>query len=291
MYKHYRSAVLILAMIASASAFAAPRPIDESRPLDADGRVSVSNVAGFIHVEAWDREEVRLTGRLGDNVEALEIEGSASQLSIEVRYPRSLRNADETELELKVPRGAALELEAVSADIEVRGISGRLQAQSVSGEVSAQVDSEEVELSSVSGDVSLRGPARRSKLESVSGDVTVTGAADDFQAETVSGDIELVGGPFREVDAQSVSGDVDLDIELSPGAEVDVETLSGEVRLSLPSGTDASVAMHSFSGSLVSELGTVLDDDAKDVRFNLGKGGGGIELESFSGDIELRARQ
>ncbi|MEW6168666.1 MAG: hypothetical protein AB1651_13360, partial [Pseudomonadota bacterium] len=99
-------------IIAAAFALAWPahagKPIDERRPLDADGRVAVNNLAGEIKVSTWDRNEVAITGTLGDDVEALEIRGDARNLQVLVRYPRNTRGGvDETLLWLQVPGRAA----------------------------------------------------------------------------------------------------------------------------------------------------------------------------------------
>ena len=39
-------------------------PINQTRPLDARGRVEIENVKGRVEVVAWDRPEVKLTGTL-----------------------------------------------------------------------------------------------------------------------------------------------------------------------------------------------------------------------------------
>ncbi len=40
--------------------------IDESMDAAADGTVSISNVAGSVDVQGWSREQVEVTGDLGD---------------------------------------------------------------------------------------------------------------------------------------------------------------------------------------------------------------------------------
>ena len=96
------------------------------RPLKADAHVSVNNVAGRIEVEAWDKNELQITGELGEDVEKLEITGTESSLKVEVKLPRDGHNIDgDTVLLLKLPAGASLEAEAVSADVSVRGLLGQ----------------------------------------------------------------------------------------------------------------------------------------------------------------------
>ena len=74
--------------------------IDQSWTVDSDVRISIENVAGEIEVNGWDRNEVRLTGKLGDSVDELEVNASSSRLQIAV-LNRDERNIDETVLILK----------------------------------------------------------------------------------------------------------------------------------------------------------------------------------------------
>ncbi|MDP9140618.1 MAG: DUF4097 domain-containing protein [Pseudomonadota bacterium] len=266
----------------------ASTPINESRPLDADGQLSVNNLAGTIEVVAWDRKEVAISGDLGEDVEALEISGDARKLTIHVRYPRKSRgDIEETLLRLQVPMGAALTLEGVSSDIKVSGTRGALSASSVSGDVEARVASTNVKLNSVSGDISLGAPSTQAELQSVSGDINARGLSGTVKAETVSGNLQLGGDNFKEVSAQSVSGDMQLDVGLVSGAELRAETLSGEIAVRLQKTPDAKLSMKTFSGMLTSDLAPKGSEERRKIEATIGSGRGVIELSTFSGDIVL----
>lgn len=280
---------LALALQATAAGAADGRPVDERRPLKADARVSVSNVAGLIEVEAWDRNELHLTGTLSDEVEQLEISGSDARLKIAVRVREKSRNVGDTTLRLKVPAGVTLSAEAVSADIRVRGLRGDLDLDSVSGDVGVDAQSRKVEASSVSGDVALRGPAEDTRVESVSGNVTVLGARGELRSESVSGDLRVEARAIRRLKAESVSGDVLVDLELAQGAEVSVESLSGDVQLVLPQMPEGELEMETFSGELESAW-PPSPGASRDYRY-AGKGPGRVKLSSFSGDITLKKRE
>src|SRR5690606_6082935 len=79
-------ALAICASLACAPLFAGT-PINETRPLDARGRIDIENLKGRIEVRAWDRNEVRITGTLGDGVEKLVIDGDRQDLEVRVEYP------------------------------------------------------------------------------------------------------------------------------------------------------------------------------------------------------------
>lgn len=264
------------------------RTVDERRPLNADARVTVRNVAGTIDVEAWDRSELHLTGRLAKEVEELAIEGDATTIDIEVKIPRGRRrNVDDTDLKLFVPAGVRMEAEAVSADVRMRGIAGDVEASSVSGNVTLDVGSRRVKAESVSGDVDVRAPAAEAEVQSVSGDVIVT-AATRVRGESVSGDVHVRAVGVRELRVNTVSGDLELDLALAKDAEVEAESLSGDVIVSLPSAPEGRIELESFSGSLRTAFGDA-PGDAKRYRRE-GSGGGRVELNSHSGDVILRKR-
>ena len=278
------------------------RPVNERRPLKADARVEVSTGAGLIEVEAWDKNELHLTGTLSEEVEKLEITGNESRLKIEVKLPRRTRNVEDTILKLKVPAGISLEAEGVSADITVNGLRGDVDTSSVSGDVRIKVESKKVEAHSVSGDVTVEAPAAVTRVESVSGDVTVRGAKGEVRGQTVSGEIEVHAQTARRIEVKSVSGDLDVDAELTVDAEVEAETMSGDVRLSVPRLPDIEIELETYSGEI--ERSELLpdfrgkrhsrdddDDDDEGMEYSRdGKGPGRVRLHTFSGDIVVRKR-
>ncbi|TJY65229.1 DUF4097 domain-containing protein [Sinimarinibacterium sp. CAU 1509] len=265
-------------------------PINETRPLQADGRVSVNNLAGEIVVSAWDKKEVSISGELGADVEKLDISGDAGSLKIYVRYPRNNRNrVEETLLKLNVPRAAAVTLEAVSADLRINGIEGELHASSVSGEVQAEVESRDISLETVSGDINLRAPSQRAELHTVSGDINVEGGRGSVKSESVSGDVKISGGPFESVSAEAVSGDIIVDCALGGRSELSAESLSGDINVRLAQTPNASISLKTFSGELGGEFGPQSGDTRK-FDAVLGDGKGQIDLHSFSGDIRLGKR-
>ncbi|KFN50943.1 hypothetical protein P873_04890 [Arenimonas composti TR7-09 = DSM 18010] len=295
--------ILAAALLAAAAAPAfAATPIDETRPLAADGRVSIENLKGRIVVRAWDRPEVHIGGTLGDGVEKLAIGGSASSLSIEVEYPQSgwffgRRDGGEPSmLELRVPAGASVSIDAVSADVDVSGMRGALlEVDAVSGDITLRdIAPRELRIDSVSGDVDARGDTRDLKIDTVSGDVTVSGNVRGRVAiDVVSGDVEVDAGTLDRLSFGSVSGDAELRLSLAPGGLVRADAVSGNITLSLPATTSARLAMETFSGRLTSPVGQVVKEEfgpGSHLNASLGDGDGDIRLESFSGNVRVDIR-
>lgn len=268
--------------------------INESREVDSNALIRVSNVKGSISVSGWSRNEVRITGELGRGSEKLDIRGDGQHLEIEVKLPRNARNIEESELELMVPEGASLELEGVSADIDVKDVGGeRVYVNTVSGEADVSTTAREVEVRTVSGDAQLESDSLRTTLNTVSGDLTASGPVGELDITTVSGDVELRASDLSRARFETVSGDLELDVSLAKNARIQVESLSGDLDLFLPEDHTASCEAQSFSGNIRSDFGQVTNEKygpKKSLDYQVGDGDGRIRIESFSGDVRIRAR-
>jgi DUF4097 and DUF4098 domain-containing protein YvlB len=295
-------AAACLAM-ASAPAFAAT-PVNQVHPLAADGTVSIENTKGRIVVRTWDRAEVGITGSLGAGVEKLLVEGSASDLRIEVRYPSSgggwfgwggnSGRGEPSTLEISVPARAGVSVDSVSASVAVSGVAGRrLSVDTVSGDVLVRAARPgEASIDSVSGDVDLEIETASLAVDSVSGDIRVKGRVTGVVAiDTVSGDADLAAGRLDRLTVNSVSGDSRLRAALADAGSISGDSVSGGLSLSLPPDTSARLRVETFSGGISSPVGRVETEQygpGKRLQARLGSGGGDIRLESFSGDVRVQ---
>lgn len=285
---------IALACAALAPAWAAT-PIDQVRPLDPRGRVEIDNLKGRVEVRAWDRQEVRVTGSLGDGVEKLVIDGDRDELRIEVKYPNRSRNTEPTMLVVQVPLQAELEIETVSADIDVHGVAPReLSLQSVSGDIVANGAPRRASVESVSGDVNLTFNSSEIEASTVSGDLVVAGRlTGEASVETVSGDLRFDsrGERLRKFSAGSVSGNIAARLALAEAGEIRMESVSGDLGLDLPKALSAEVIGESFSGDLSAPRAKIQREDfgpGSSFHQRYGDGKGEIRLETFSGDARLR---
>lgn len=288
--------------IAAVPAFAGT-PINQTRPLAADGNVSIENIKGRIVVRTWAQPQVRITGTLGKGAEKLEIDGDGRDLSIEVKYPDRRNgwgwNRNEMEptiLEITVPQKASLDIESVSAEVDVQQIAGRkLDVSSVSGNIVVTASSPgEASFENVSGNTTLRITTDNVSAESVSGDINMQGGLSGrVSMETVSGNASLIAKTLSKLQFSSVSGDADVQAALATNGVVTGETVSGTLRLSLPKTTSAQLSIETFSGDINSPVGKVDREEygpGKSLDARLGQGQGKIRLESFSGDVDLELK-
>ena len=289
----------IAASVSVAPAFAAT-PINETRPLAADGRVSIENVKGSIVVRTWARPEVRITGSLGKGAEKLAVDGGAQSLQIEVRYPDQKGwgwnkggNSEPTTLEVTIPQRASLDIDSVSADVDVQQMAGReLSVDSVSGNVVVTSSSPgQAEFENVSGDTTLRITTRKVSVDSVSGDIKLQGGlTGEVSIESVSGNLSLLAQTLSKLSLSTVSGDASLQFALAPAGVVKADTVSGNLMLVMPAATNAQLSVESFSGDIDSPVGKVISEEygpGKSLNARLGTGQGTMKLESFSGDVGL----
>ena len=249
---------ILLALIV-VSAVWAGRPINEIRSASPDGVVEIESLAGSITIIGWDRNEVEVTGDLGDPKQELEIEGEGDRITIEIVLPRGrYQNIEGAELEIKVPRASRVEVESVSANIEASEVSGRLDLQTVSGNVTVKGgEPEELELASVSGDI---------RVES--------------------------GGMLKEGSFETVSGNIVSSTDFDSRGSFSFESVSGDVELRVPAGANAIFEVSTFSGSIRNELGPEPERSSsilpsQELEFTLGSGGARISLQAFSGNVKI----
>jgi DUF4097 and DUF4098 domain-containing protein YvlB len=296
-----RSLLLPLAALTLASgSVCAGTPINETRAVNPDARIQVSNVKGRVSVIGWDKPEVAISGELGEGAKGLSIEGSSDHLTIKVETPDKQGwfswGADsrmgDSDLDVKVPKGAEIKIEVVSADVSVSGVAGRsLNVESVSGKLHLDSGAKEVEIGSVSGNIDLTSVATHAHLETVSGNIRARGLSGQAKFETVSGDIDAENGAYREVNAGTVSGDISLRGKPENDARTDVETMSGDVHLYLPGDASTRLRASSFSGTIRSDFGSVKQPEhgpGSSLEASNGAGDGQVKLQTFSGDIEIR---
>ena len=227
---------------------------EQTYPLNANGRVSVSNVNGSITIETWDRNEVKLEAvKIADNKERLsevEIKINARQdsFSVETDYDKTRRDSRgwrnngklQVEFKLIVPRNAVLdEIETVNGSINISNASNTTKASAVNGEVRA---------------TNLRGTANLS---------------------TVNGTVEA-----------------DFD-QLQTGSRISLNTVNGTVNLMIPSDANATIKADTVNGSINNDFGLPVRKGkyvGKDLYGKIGSGDVQIKLNSVNGCLSVKRK-
>jgi hypothetical protein len=225
---------------------------EQSYPLNANGRVSVSNINGSIIVEAWDKNEVHLEAvKTADSKETLSevelrIDSKPDSFSVETNYDnwRQKNRGDwgrnrklEVQFHLSVPRGAVLdEVETVNGSVTVSNFSNYTKISAVNGNVNA---------------ANLRGTAN---LSTVNGEV----AADFDRLET--------------------------------GSKISLSTVNGRVNLTIPSDSNATLRADSVNGEISNTFGLPVRKGqyvGRDLYGRLGGGDVHIKLSSVNGPLSV----
>jgi DUF4097 and DUF4098 domain-containing protein YvlB len=262
--------------------------------MKADGMVQVENLAGNVEFASWDRNEVQIRGEAGDDVEKVEITSTSKGVQVKVRNPKNTRRIDGTNLYLRVPAGASIEGEGVSADFTVEGNKGQsIILNTVSGDLQVGASPARLELASVSGDIEFEGQVSRSAVETVSGDITMAGGSGEVSVSTVSGDLSLESGEIDRGRFESVSGEMTLSLSITASGRLNCDSMSGDINLMLPASQQADFNAQSYSGDIHTDFGksvSVSKGPGTVLEHRVGDNGAKIRLESFSGDVSIRSR-
>ncbi|MFF4326633.1 DUF4097 domain-containing protein [Streptomyces sp. NPDC001591] len=180
---------------------------------------------------------------------------------------------------LTVPAATAVQLATVSATAFVSGISAA------------------TEVNGVSGDATLVGLSGRVKAHTVSGSVEAQSVTGEFGFHSVSGGLTVVDGEGGSVRADSVSGDMLIDLALDAAApkpvDIVLNSVSGQVAIRLPHPADAKVEANTATGSVSNafeDLRVTGQLGAKRITGTLGKGSGTLRATTVSGSIAVLRR-
>ncbi|MFD9222019.1 DUF4097 domain-containing protein [Streptomyces sp. NPDC060064] len=177
---------------------------------------------------------------------------------------------------LAVPAGSAVEVGVVGAAAVVSGIQGPTAIRGVSG------------------DTTLVGVSGAVRAESVSGNLEAQSVTGDLRYNSVSGDLTVIEGAGSSVRAESVSGDMVIDLDpAGKPTDIRLTTVSGEVAIRLPHPADAQVEANTASGAVSNAFDNLRVSGqwgAKKITGTLGAGTGTLRATTVSGSIALLRR-
>ncbi|MGH9499887.1 MAG: DUF4097 family beta strand repeat-containing protein [Terriglobales bacterium] len=205
------------------------------------------------------------------------------------------------DLDITIPRKAAVTISTRSGDVSVVGRDGDVQ-------ISAQHD--DVTATDVNGKVSLTLERSSARVSQISSDVSIEGRANDVSVEDVKGAVRLDGEFMESVKLSRIAqgatfhssrtdlqfsrldGDLDLD-----SGDLQASEVTGPVRLTTRSkdirltGVAGDVRLQDENGSVelhMSKLGSIqLENRKGDVQIYVpDKGGFQVDARARNGDVE-----
>jgi DUF4097 and DUF4098 domain-containing protein YvlB len=286
--------LLVIALVAPVTA--ADREVKESGPASATGTVMIENISGSIVVVGWDKAEISIEGTLSGDIEELKFKTGKNKSRIEVVYPKNKKNVKgEANLVINIPRGSELEVECISAFIEVSDVTGLVEASSISGDVTITGECESIEAESISGNIFIEGGAPEIEIGSISGKVKARGTVSEVEAGTVSGSIDLAFEKYLGLNVESVAGDATVKGDLDGDGSFSFELHSGDLTLTVPGDLSADFEIETFSGEIDNAFGQKSRKTSKyapgrELEFTTGGGDARVRISTFSGDVVIRKK-
>lgn len=267
-------AVGVLVALAVPATAAAQQQVEDTRAASPDVRIEIDEIiVGSIVITGWDQNEFSLTGSIGADVDEFYVEGGPDYIEVGADFDdwdedddredgrRRWRGRDHNDvdinLEIRVPRGASVEIDGVTASISVSGVDGSIELESVTGNIEYEGNAGVLDLANVTGSITARAPnVAEGDFESVNGNITFVGS---FQ-------------PNAELDFENVNGNIDLTLPADVSASFDIETMMGDIA------NDFGPEARSSSRWVPS----------KELSFRAGSGSAEISIETLQGSIYLR---
>lgn len=256
-------------------------------PIAADGRLEIESFGGDVAVSTWDRDEIRVVAHHSSRTRiAIDRWGSTVRLDAD-----SYRGPASVDYELTVPRTLGVEISGTFVSVHIDGTEGEIRAETTQGDIVVNGGRGYVSLHSTQGNVELDGADGTISVQSVTGSVSVTNSTGEIEAETTSGSVTLENVHSSDVTGRTTSGSVHFSGDVEDGGRYSLATHSGNVIVAVPENFNATVAVSTFSGNLESAFPITLRGTARRgrrIEFTMGTGAARMELESFSGNVELR---
>lgn len=290
MMKKLVTVILTLMLAAAVQAKEVNRTVDAA----ADGHVDISNIAGSVTVNGWNRSVVEVTGTLGRNVEELIVERDGDKVRIKVKVPRNSGRSIDSDLHINVPKKSSIDVGTVSAEIDVTDVGGTQSLHTVSGDITTEFAGGRLKAESVSGDVQVSGNNADGDVtaSTVSGDVTVFRVSGEVSAESVSGDVTIDEGSLDRAELETVNGDIQFEANLRNKGRLSIDTVNGDLDLLFTGEVSANFDVDTFNGSIRNCFGPKPVRTSKyapglELEFTQGGGSARVAISTLNGDVNI----
>lgn len=254
--------------------------------------LNIRTFDGSIQLKSWDRNEV-----------LIEIERRGpDQQTAEALVVNTTQNGNRILVEAPGPRDREHRIhlgswQSPSVNLVVTA-PRKMTAEARTGDGSIEADDLVGTLSLNSGDGSIQARRVEGTLRARTGDgsIGITQAVGRVEADSGDGSIE-VSGRLEALDVRTGDGGVQLDVRDGSVLKADwsVNTGDGSITVRLPANLDAEIDAHTGDGGVhangVDEVTASRNDNDDDERRNLrgrvGKGGRTLRLRSGDGAIDI----
>jgi hypothetical protein len=253
------------------------------REAPAGGVLRVHNANGRTCINAEDREDVEVRARKMARAESTEeasrlldqirvvAQEIGDALEFEIDVPRKWNRRGCANLEIRVPRGLAVDVTASNGKVSIEGMRGPVRAHSSNGAV---------DIEDVIGDI---------EIATSNAKVACSNTRGRLVARSSNGKIEMVQHR-GSVDASTSNGLIRASLEEIGKEGIQLATSNGRIVLDLPDEVDADVDIRVDNGVIRNERELCKSSRAShgQIRGRLGAGGSLIKLRTSNGSISLR---
>jgi hypothetical protein len=246
-------------------------------PLEPGGTVEIQLSSSDVRIRGTDADRVVVRTRAGEAIDA-EIRIDAGPRLVRILDgdggfrigPLRVRTRGSADLDIELPRTAAVSLRTMSGDVVADGIGGPSRWASASGDLHVTVDGGPVAMDSMSGDAILEASV-----------------AVGLTARTVSGDLRVRAPRLDALNASTTSGDIRVEAGLGTAAAHSISSVSGDVEVA--TGSPVRLEAETIAGD-VRATGTHRSEGARGRRILVtGDGSVRMSVRTTSGDVRLRA--
>ena len=275
--------------------------IEQQREIERGSRIVIRNEFGDLRIEGSDRNTVEAVATDLNNsrpvpvsiteassankkvftvspVESGRLDRQKINISIEVKLPRDV------ELEPIYVRRGNITVNNLDGGVNLRTDDGNITVQRAGspggGFVEATAGSGNVDLSNIKGDVHVVAISSGITVQCVKGDVAARVSSGYIAASNIDGDVEL----------DVSSGNPSFTGPIHPERRYRLKTLSGHVSMDIPDNVGFNAVLSSYSGQLQTDFQFPNTSPRNKQRIigRYGDGSARIELDSFSGTVQLR---
>jgi len=244
----------------------------------ADGTLRVTSDRGDVTVLAWDQGKIKVSIQkrvmTDSDSDAQQVNESTKPkitvadkiVSLNANTAPAGRRRVDTNMEIYIPRNAAVEITDGHGKLVVRNRSGDLKLNTAHGDV---------DVNNVQGNVNINMRKGNVQAENVLGDVAISGTGNNISVSNLRGALQLTGEYFGDIALSHIAKTVRFN-----SAKTDMELAKLDGDLAMESG-DLHVTNFNGPSHIVTRSKDIhLEDVAGDIR-----------IQNTNGDVEVDAHK
>lgn len=316
-----RIVLAMMVLVAGPAIAGTGKAVSESKAVAANERIELEVMRGDVEIKIGSGNQFKISGTLDEEAEGYEFHSANGVTRFEVKMPRRLFNRSYNDddnrgskLTVEVPKGALLNFEGVSTNVNANGVqggsdittvngsitasqlAGTVSLQTVNGSIASTDLQGHLKLATVNGDIKDQSSASTLEMESVNGELHSVSTAKEVEVSTVNGEVDLSLNGSERVEFSTVNGEIDIKLAGSKAPRISGSSVSGTLTLTMPDIESARINVEASAGGDINNKLT--EDKVVDAKYGpmsslnttLGAGDGRIEIETVSGEVVLKRK-